>query len=89
MKLIRLTDKTGAVAAIRHVAEDDEVLLVTEQGMLIRTRVDELRRIGRATMGVRVIRLAEGDRLVAVARADVVDEVADESGETDAVDDAS
>jgi DNA gyrase subunit A len=73
MKLIRLTPKTGAVAAIRHVSEDDEVMMVTEGGMLIRTRVSELRRIGRATMGVRVIRLDENDRVVAVARADVLD----------------
>jgi DNA gyrase subunit A len=74
MKLIRLTQKTGAVAAIRHVSEEDEVMVVTEGGMLIRTRVSELRRIGRATMGVRIIRLDEGDRVVAVARADTLED---------------
>ncbi len=78
MKLIRLTDKTGAVAGIRHVSDDDEILMVTERGMLIRTKAEELRRIGRATMGVRVIRLADGDQVVAVARTEVVDEASDE-----------
>jgi len=70
MRLIRLTEKNGAVAAIRHVSEDDEVLMVTEGGMMIRTNVAEIRRIGRATMGVKVIRLKEGDRVVSVARAE-------------------
>lgn len=70
MKLIRLSDKTGAVAAIRHAHEDDEILVVTEGGMLIRMNVGEIRRIGRATQGVRIIRLRDGDRVVSVARAE-------------------
>ncbi len=70
MKLIRLSDKTGAVAAIRHAREDDEILVVTEGGMLIRMNVGEIRRIGRATQGVRIIRLRDGDRVVSVARAE-------------------
>ena len=70
VKLIRLSEKTGVVAGIRHVREDDEVLLVTEGGMLIRMPAAEIRRIGRATMGVRLIRLDEDDRLVSVARAE-------------------
>jgi DNA gyrase subunit A len=68
MKLIRLSDKTGAAAAILHAHEDDEILVVTEGGMLIRMNVDEIRRIGRATQGVRIIRLKDGDRVVSVAR---------------------
>ncbi|MGD9252591.1 MAG: DNA gyrase subunit A [Holophagae bacterium] len=88
MKLIRLTQKTGAVAAIRHVSEDDEVMVVTEGGMLIRTRVSELRRIGRATMGVRIIRLDEGDRVVAVARADMLED-GDDVDDRPAVDGAA
>jgi DNA gyrase subunit A len=68
LKLIQLTDKNGSVAGIRHVHESDEVLILTERGILIRMRVDEIRRIGRATQGVRVIRLDEGDRVVSVAK---------------------
>jgi DNA gyrase subunit A len=70
--LIRLSDKNGVVAGIRHVHENDEILLVTEGGMLIRMNVAEIRRIGRATLGVRLIRLDEGDHLVSVARAEGV-----------------
>jgi DNA gyrase subunit A len=81
VKLIRLSEKTGVVAGIRHVEEDDEVLLVTERGMLIRMPAGEIRRIGRATLGVRLIRLDEGDRLVAVALAESADEEDDEGDE--------
>jgi len=52
------------------VEEDDEILVVTEGGMLIRMNAAEIRRIGRATQGVRIIRLKEGDRVVSVARAE-------------------
>jgi DNA gyrase subunit A len=84
--LIRLTAKNGAVAAIRHITEEDEILVVTEQGMMIRMNAGEIRRIGRATLGVRVIRLDEGDRVVSVARAEAIDESEiDEAGEDDAV----
>jgi DNA gyrase subunit A len=69
IKLIQLTDKNGVVAAIRYVREDDEILVVTEGGMLIRTNVSEISRFGRAAQGVRVIRLDEGDLVVSVARA--------------------
>jgi DNA gyrase subunit A len=57
------------------------VLLVTERGMLIRMPAGEIRRIGRATLGVRLIRLDEGDRLVAVALAESADEEDDEGDE--------
>ncbi len=70
IKLIQLTEKNGVVAAIRYVREDDEILVVTEGGMLIRTNVAEISRFGRAAQGVRVIRLNEGDRVVSVARAE-------------------
>ncbi len=66
--LMKLTAKNGKVAGIRHVHDDDQILLVTRQGMLIRMNVDEVRRIGRATQGVRLIRLEDDDRVVAVAK---------------------
>ena len=82
--LIRLTDKNGVVAAIRQVTEEDEILMVTEKGMLIRMNAGEIRRIGRATQGVRVIRLKQGDRVVSVARAEAVDETEEsDAGEFD------
>jgi DNA gyrase subunit A len=73
IKLVQLTEKNGAVAAIRYVREDDEILIVTEGGMLIRTNVVGISRFGRAAQGVRVIRLDEGDRVVSVARAEAAE----------------
>lgn len=79
--LIRLTERNGVVAGIRSVAEADQVLLVTEKGILIRTRVEEIRQAGRATQGVRVIRLGAGDKVVSVAK--VVDPEEDEVEDID------
>jgi DNA gyrase subunit A len=86
--LARLTDKNGKVSAIRHVTENDEILVVTEKGMLIRMSVAEIRRSGRATQGVRVIRLDEDDRVVSVALAEPAEggsegEDSGDSAETD------
>ena len=65
--LIKLTKKNGNVVGMHHVHEDDQLLMVTEGGILIRMNVSEIRRIGRSTQGVRLIRLDEGDRVVSVA----------------------
>jgi DNA gyrase subunit A len=68
MTLVRLTDKNGSVVGIRHVHDDDQVLLVSEKGMLIRMSVEEISQIGRVTQGVRLFRLDDDDRVVAVAK---------------------
>jgi DNA gyrase subunit A len=68
MKAIRLTSKNGVVAGIRHVHEKDQILILTEHGMVIRMNVGEISRYGRSTQGVRVIRLDDGDRVVSVAK---------------------
>ena len=64
----RVTEHTGAVVAIKEVFPDDELMLITRNGVVIRQRVAEIRVIGRATQGVRVMALDEGDGLVDVAR---------------------
>ncbi len=89
LKLIQLTEKNGAVAGIRHVHENDQVLLLTEGGMVIRMNVDEIRRIGRSTQGVRVIRLDDGDRVVSVAKLAEEEENGEENGEEAASDSAA
>jgi DNA gyrase subunit A len=66
--LMRVTPRTGNVAGMRHVQGDEDILLVTAQGMMIRTSASEVRRIGRATQGVKLIELGEGDQVVAVAK---------------------
>ena len=70
---IRTNDRNGRVIAAKSVREGDELMLITEGGMVVRIGVAELRAIGRATQGVRLINLREGDRLVAVARVQTED----------------
>lgn len=65
---IKTTDKNGKVAGISYVFEDDQVLLITEQGMIIRTNVGDIRSIGRSTQGVRVINIDENDMVVAAVK---------------------
>jgi len=79
--LIKLTKKNGNVVGMHHVYEDDQLLIVTEGGILIRMNISEIRRIGRATQGVRLIRLDEGDRVVSVAvtGAEAENDTADEA----------
>jgi DNA gyrase subunit A len=65
---VKVTDKNGPVVAIVSVTDDDQVLLITEKGILIRLKVRDVRETGRAAIGVRMINLDEGDRVVAVAK---------------------
>ena len=65
---IKITEKNGKVAGIAHVVGDEQILLITEQGMIIRTDVGTLRPMGRSTQGVRVINLDENDRVVAAVK---------------------
>jgi DNA gyrase subunit A len=58
--------------AARLVTQADEIMLITDGGTLVRTRVDEVRVLGRNTQGVRLIRLTNGEKLVGLER--VVDE---------------
>jgi len=65
---IKVTDKNGPVAGIKSVTDADQLLLITQSGMLIRIKVKDIRETGRAAQGVRLIYLEEGDRVVAVAK---------------------
>ena len=65
---IKVTEKNGPVIGIRRVTEDDEFMLITTGGQLIRSRVQNVSIIGRATQGVRLIGVNEGDSVAALAR---------------------
>ena len=65
---MKTTDKTGRVIGIRMVTDDDQIMLVSSGGKVVRIRVKEIRVIGRNTQGVRLIDLEEGERVAAVAR---------------------
>jgi len=65
---LKTSKRTGKVVGFEFVDVDDEVVLISVAGKIIRTRVADVSVIGRATQGVRVIDLGEGDTLVAVAK---------------------
>jgi len=65
---IKTTERNGKVVALKSVTDTDELMFISAQGIILRTDLSQLRQIGRATQGVRLIRLAEGDEVVAVAR---------------------
>ena len=64
---LRLTEKSGSVVAAKAVTDDDQLMAVTRGGVVIRQRISEIRVIGRATQGVRIVNLDDGDSLVDVA----------------------
>jgi DNA gyrase subunit A len=65
---MKTTDKTGRVVGAQQVTEDDQLMLVTNTGKIIRLRIKDIRVIGRNTQGVRLIDLEEGERVVSLAR---------------------
>ncbi|HEY7696869.1 MAG TPA: DNA gyrase subunit A, partial [Vicinamibacteria bacterium] len=65
---VRTTERNGRVVAVPFVHDEDELMVITAQGMILRLRVKDFAVHGRATMGVRLIELGEGDHVVAVAK---------------------
>ncbi|MCM8763819.1 MAG: DNA gyrase subunit A [Candidatus Omnitrophica bacterium] len=64
---MKVSSKTGYVVKTKMVKEDDEVIVITMGGMIIRLPVNEIRRVGRSTLGVKLINLNPGDRIADVA----------------------
>jgi len=67
VKTLNITDRTGNVAACRVVQPGQDLLLVTKDGIVVRTRVDQISLIGRNTQGVTVMRVSEGDVVASIA----------------------
>ncbi|MCK5113356.1 MAG: DNA gyrase subunit A [Phycisphaerae bacterium] len=65
---IRATDRNGKVVGMKSVRDSDEMMMITQNGKVVRTGINEMRVIGRATQGVRVITLKPGDKLVSIAK---------------------
>ncbi len=65
---MKTTDKTGRVIGVQQVTEEDQLMLVSNNGKIIRMRIKDIRVIGRNTQGVRLIELEEGERVVSLAR---------------------
>tara|TARA_Y100000588_G_scaffold225492_1_gene239421 strand:- start:837 stop:3095 length:2259 start_codon:yes stop_codon:yes gene_type:complete len=70
VRTLNITPKTGNVAAVRMVAANHELMLVSEDGILIRTKVDSISLLGRNTQGVTVMKVGETDRVASIANFD-------------------
>ena len=72
---MNMTEKTGALIAIKDVTDNDDLMIINRSGIIIRLGIAELRIMGRATQGVRLIKINEGDSIAAVAKVEVEAEV--------------
>jgi DNA gyrase subunit A len=76
---IKTTERNGKVIAVKEIVDDDELMIISQRGIIIRMGVSKVRVMGRATQGVRLIHLDTGDRVIDVAR--VVTNGEDTNGE--------
>jgi DNA gyrase subunit A len=74
VKTINVTDKTGKLVGIMDVAESEDLIITCKSGLTIRMKVADISELGRATQGVKLIRIEEGDEIAAITRIDVKDE---------------
>jgi len=68
VKTINITEKTGSLIAIKSVLDNDDLMIINKSGLIIRLAISELRVMGRATQGVRLIKLRDDDAIAAVAK---------------------
>ncbi|MFQ5964258.1 MAG: DNA gyrase subunit A [Candidatus Scalinduaceae bacterium] len=82
---IKTTERNGKVIGLKNVRDEDELMMITAKGMIIRTTINSIRAIGRNTQGVKLISLEEEDKLVSVARAmsNIKEEITSEQTEKD------
>ncbi len=78
VKTINITEKTGDLVAIKDVTDEDDLMIITKKGLTIRMPVADLRVMGRATQGVKLINLKNGDEIAAVAKVMKEEEVIEE-----------
>ena len=81
VKTISITDKTGSLVTLKNVTDQDDLMIINKSGIAIRMAVSDLRVMGRATQGVKLINLREGDSIAAVAKVmkdeDEVEDISD------------
>lgn len=74
VKTITVTDKTGELVSLKAVTDEDDLMIITKKGTMIRMGVDTLRVMGRATQGVRLINLRNGDEIASIAKVPAAEE---------------
>jgi DNA gyrase subunit A len=82
VKTINVTEKTGKLVAIKQVVDEDELMIINRSGITIRIKVAELRIMGRATQGVRLIKLNDDDAISSVEKIQQVEGVVGTETET-------
>ena len=89
VKTISITEKTGKLVTLNSVSDNDDLMIINKSGIAIRIQVEGLRVMGRATQGVKVISLKEGDNIAAVAKVmkddDEIEDISDIEFTGDAV----
>lgn len=78
VKTMKITDKTGHLVALKNVTDKDDLMIIKKSGVAIRMSVSELRTMGRATQGVRLVNIKDDDSIAAVAKVAVEEEIDDE-----------
>ena len=81
VKTINITDKTGSLIAIKDVTDDSDLMIINKSGITIRLAVSDVRVAGRATQGVRLINIKEGDSIAAVCKVNKSEEKLDENAD--------
>jgi len=81
VKTINVTEKTGNLVAIKNVTDSDDLMIINKSGIAIRMAVEDLRVMGRATQGVRLIKVREDDAIAAVAKVMHDEDDVDENGD--------
>ena len=81
VKTINITEKTGKLIAIKNVKDGDDLMIINKSGLTIRLHVDTIRVAGRATQGVRLIKLKDDDSIASVAKVDRSEAINEESEE--------
>jgi len=88
VKTINITDKTGNLISIKDVLDNDDLMIITKSGLLIRLPVSDMRVMGRATQGVRLIKLKDGDGIAAVTKVFIEENGENEENEENNDDDS-
>ena len=74
IKTCNLTDRNGVLTALKTVTHEEECMIITESGVIIRIDVQDISQTGRNTQGVRLIRISEGDSVATVAKVEINEE---------------
>ena len=79
VKTLSVTDKTGSLIAIKDVTDENDLMIITRNGIAIRMKMEDVRVMGRATQGVRLIKIRENDNIASVAKVPKVEEEDEDS----------